>query len=360
MAPHPIDETSLRMLCWEGYDADAILQNFKAAAGLDLQTQTLLSDAAAADRLLDGEYRDWDIININNAYVRDCLEPAGLIQPLDDDLHATYLDSIHPLYEQLLPWSYNAAGELIGIGQRFGPFNLVINLDLISRETAEDEGFRLADEPSNHGRYAILDYPDFNLFHVAIGAGLNPFTKMSKDDLANFETTAERWYRNAAFVDDDHHCLNRALLDGDISFYLSGGIYTASPARLAGYTNIFAVTPERGPIDGKGGIVFSEITSLVRREKSNPLADKFLHFMLQPETAAQIAFIEGTCNPVAQIGDPRVFEAFSKKQLQTIQWDSLERDLRHCAHYQIPPDRPALLRILKTIKSRHQHQGEIN
>ena len=355
-----VDETSLRMLCWEGYDADTIRQRFQAATDLDLQAQTLLSDAAAVERLLDGEYRDWDIININNAYVRDCLEPAGLIETLDEDLRATYLDSMHPVYEPLLPWSYNAAGDLIGIGQRFGPFNLVVNLDKISRETAIDEGFGLADEPSNHGRYAILDYPDFNLFHVAIGAGLNPFVTMSEDNLASFEATAERWFGKAVIIDDDHHRLNRALADGDISFYLSGGIYTASPARLAGYTNIFAVTPERGPIDGKGGIVFSEITSLLKHGQSPSLAVKFLQFMLQPETAVQIAFIEGTCNPVAQMGDPRVFEVFSKKQLQAIQWDSLERDLQHCAHYRIPPDKQALLGILKTVKSRHQQKPENN
>ena len=352
MNADPTEQACLSMLSWEGYDADEIVQSFKADSHLDLKVQTLLSDAATADLLLEGGYREWDIININNAYVRDCLEPAGLIQSINNDLREAYLNAIHPLYKPLLPWSYSASGSLIGIGQRFGPFNLVVNLDAISRETAEDEGFHLASAASRHSRYGILDYPDFNLFHVAIGAGLNPFVKMSGDDFARFEKTAELWYQNAAMIDDDHHRLNRALIDKNIDFYLSGGIYTASPARLAGYSNIHAVTPARGPIEGKGGIVFTEITSLIQKQHPHQQAGKFLRFMLQPETATRIAFIEGTCNPVAQMGDPRVFNAFSKEQLKAIQWDDLERDLRHCAHYQISPDKNKLLQILNSIKSR--------
>ena len=281
----------LRLLCWEGYDAAEVTGRFEAGYGFRLQGETLLSDALAADRLLAESGQTCDIININNAYVRDCLEPAGLIETLNSERFAHYKESIHPVYRRMLPWSYNAQGELIGIGQRFGPFNLVINSDAISEQSAQDAGFQLAEDPANHGQYAILDYPDFNLFHIAIAAGINPFTDLGQAELERFENTADSWFRHAAIVSDDHHRLNQALLDGDIHFYLSGGIYTASPARLAGNSNIVAVTPRRGPIDGKGGIVFSEITSVVRHPDANPSAAAFLQFMLEPETAIQIAFL---------------------------------------------------------------------
>ncbi|MCP4769211.1 MAG: hypothetical protein GY875_23505 [Gammaproteobacteria bacterium] len=167
------------MLCWEGYGADPVTRRFKQASGFELDTETLLSDAAIADALLDGGHPQCDILNINNAYIRDCLEPAGMVQALDDELNASYRSSIHPLYEPFLPWSYNGNGDLIGIGQRYGPFNLVINTDVISRASAEDQGFNLVDDPCFAHRYAILDYPDFNLFHICIGAGLNPFQTLS-------------------------------------------------------------------------------------------------------------------------------------------------------------------------------------
>jgi spermidine/putrescine transport system substrate-binding protein len=161
------------MLCWEGYDADPITALFKRKFDLQLQAETLLSDAAIADELLAGRHPDCDILNINNAYIRDCLEPASLVAALDSELNELYRDTIHSLYQRFLPWSYNASGDLIGIGQRYGPFNLVINTDAISRASAEDQGFGLADDPAFRNRYAILDYPDFNLFHVCIGAGIN-------------------------------------------------------------------------------------------------------------------------------------------------------------------------------------------
>ena len=118
------------------------------------------------------------------------------------------------------------------------------------------------------------------------------------------------------------------------------------------------MTPNRGPIDGKGGIVFSEITSVIRHPEADPRAASFLEFMLEPETAIQLAFIEGTCNPVAQMGDRRVFDAFTREQLRAIQWDTLEEDLQGCADYRIPPDKAVLLRILESARHRYPKSME--
>ncbi len=347
-------ESPLNMLCWEGYDAEPITSRFKQEFALQLNVETLLSDAAIADDLLAGGHSDCDILNINNAYIRDCLEPAGRIHTLDTELNERYRSAIHPFYNSFLPWSYNASNDLIGIGQRYGPFNLVINTDAISHTSAEDQGFHLADDAVFKNRYGILDYPDFNLFHICIGAGLNPFEPLSSDEMERFKRTAARWLQHALMLEADHHRLNRALLSGDIDFYISGGIYTVSPARLEGHSNLLAVTPSNGPIDGKGGIAFSEITSLLKSAQSHPQAESFLRFMLEPETAIAIAFVDGTCNPVAQMGDPRVFHAFSLQQLDAIQWDTLDSQLQNCADYRIPPSRHTLLPTLEHLKSRYR------
>lgn len=342
---------ALRMLCWEGYDAESIVERYRKQYALDLDAETLLSDATTAQRLCQGELEQWDILNINNAYIRDFLYPRGMIKSLDRERFAHYQQSIHPVYADLLPYSFDAEGNLIGIGQRFGPFNLVVNTDAISRASAEDQGFELAHDSANQSRFGILDYPDFNVFHFCLGAGLNPFTELDESALARFEATAVAWYQAARHVSDDHHFLNRCLIDRSIDFYLSGGIYTASPARLDGQLNIVAVTPLQGPIDGKGGIVFSEITAVLDHPRAHPLAETFLQFMLEPDTAVEIAFIDGTCNPVAQMGDPQVFNAFDRNQLAAIQWDGLEADLARCAPYQIPPQNDRLLGILDRTKA---------
>ena len=342
----------VRLLCWEGYDAPAITSGFAAAYGRTLEAECLLSDAAAADALMSGVSPDYDLININNAYLRDCLDPAGLVQALDPSLDQHYRADIHPVYERFLPWSYRNSGELIGIGQRFGPFNLVINNQVISRSCAEDEGFGLADNPDFRHRYGILDYPDFNLFHICIGADINPFETLSEAQIETFQQTARRWLENARLLDSDHHRLNRALLSGEIDFYISGGIYTVSPARLDGCKHLLAVTPARGPIQGRGGIAFTEVTAMLAVGQAD--AARFLDYMLDAETAMAIAFVDGTCNPVAQMGNPRVFNAFSQSQLEAIQWDDLASQLEHCADYQIPPDRQRLLPLLEQLKHRYR------
>ena len=168
--------------------------------------------------------------------------------------------------------------------------------------------------------------------------------------ISHFGDMARRWFNGASIVTGDHLVLNDALVRGDIDFYLSGGVYTASPARLAGHRNIRAVTPKSGPIDGKGGIVFMEITSVIDNLIASPDAEDFLEYLMTPEIAMRMAFAEGTCNPVTQMGDPKVFSGFSAAQLDAIQWETLEEDVGRSAEYAIIPSYAALLVILKTAK----------
>ena len=104
----------LNLLCWEGYDADLITRRFQRDHGLELNAQTLLSDALIADQLLHGEYPDCDLLNINNPWVRDCLEPAGEVLALNAGLRDTYLESIHDVYRPFLSWSgYSSSNSIL-------------------------------------------------------------------------------------------------------------------------------------------------------------------------------------------------------------------------------------------------------
>ena len=74
----------LRLLCCEGYHTGEMLEPFNRRHGVQVDAETLLSDAGTAAALAHGDYRHWDVLNINNAYVRDYLSPLGLINPLDE------------------------------------------------------------------------------------------------------------------------------------------------------------------------------------------------------------------------------------------------------------------------------------
>ena len=345
------DKADLNVLCWEGYDDAAFLAPFAKERGITARGEALTSDADAVGRLLAGETALWDVINLNNPFAREVLYPRNLIRPLDADQFAPHGGRMLPQFADLYRWACSRDGRaILGICQRFGPFNLVVNTDRLAPSTAEDQGFDLANDPANAGRFGILDYPDFNVFHVCIGAGLNPFDPQDEAGLAAFEATARRWFVAARLVTEDHFALNRALIDREIDFYISGGVYTASPARLAGHGQVRAITPRRGPIGGRGGIVFIEVTSVTNHPAASPHAEAFLSYLLRPEVATAIAFAAGTCNPVAQMGDPAVMGAFSAARLDAIQWDTLEADIGRCAEYAITPSYDALLARLVAAK----------
>ena len=334
------------LLCWEGYESSRVLEPFERRRSTRVRARTLLSDAATAADLLAGR-TSCDVLNINNAWVRGSLHPAGLVRALDPERFEPHFARMLSGFDRLYAWARDDHGALIGICQRFGPFNLVVNTHRVDRASAEDQGFELANERIPRP-YGILLYEDFNLFHVCIGAGLDPFSSLNEDDIAHFEATARRWFSGATVVSDDHFALNRALVDGAIDFYVSGGIYTASPARLGGHLEVRAVTPRSGPIGGQGGIVFTEITSVLASAPQTGEAEDFLEYLLEPETAFRAALVERTANPVAQMGMPEVFERFTARELEAIQWDGLEEDVARCADYNLMPDHAVLLSRLRS------------
>ena len=342
----------IHLRCWEGYDSPHVLEPFERRHSTRVHSRTLLSDAGTADDLLVGRIR-CDVLNINNAWIRGSLHPAGLVQSLDPARFEPLFEDMLPQFSRLYRWARDSEGSLIGICQRFGPFNFVVNTNRIDRASAEDQGFELANERAPRP-YGILLYEDFNLFHLCIGAGLDPFSPLGDNGKSRFDATARRWFAGASIVTDDHFELNRALVDGTIDFYLSGGIYTASPARLAGHLEVRAVTPRSGPVEGRGGIVFTEITSVLKTATRPEEAEDFLAYLLEPETAWRVALADRTVNPVAQMKMPEVFGRFGARELEAIQWDGLEEDIARCADYDLMPDHADLLPCLRNaVRATH-------
>jgi spermidine/putrescine transport system substrate-binding protein len=332
-------EKELNILCWEGYNSDEVLDPFRRLTGAKVSAESGTSDPDMINKLRAGEINVWDVINVNQPWARDQMYPAGLIKPLDRAKFEPYFENMMAAFKPPYKWALSADGkDLIGMVQRFGPFNFVVNTDKVSRATAEDEGFDLFNEASNAGKYGILTYDNWNIYHMCVGAGVDPFKKHSDAEIAAFETVARRWFKGAKLLTDDLVQMNLALINGEIDFYCTGGTYTASPARLDGATNIRGITPKSGPMGGKGGIVWVEVTSVVNNPQGSPLAADFLHYVQQPEACHAVAFSEGTYNPVSQMANPKVFERFTAEELDAIQWDSLEEEMANSVDYQINPD----------------------
>jgi spermidine/putrescine transport system substrate-binding protein len=344
-------EKELNILCWEGYNSDEVLDPFRRETGGDVKAESGTSDPDMINKLRAGEVNVWDVINVNQPWAREQMLPEGLIKPLPkadfEGYFADMMDQFHMPYK----WALSPDGnDLIGMTQRFGPFNFVVNTDKVSREMAEDQGFDLFNDDANAGKFGILTYDNWNIYHMCVGSGIDPFKPHSEADFAAFEKTARKWFKGAKLLTDDLVQMNLALINGEIDFYCTGGTYTASPARLDGATNIRGITPKRGPMDGKGGIVWVEVTSLVNNPNPSSLAEQFLHYVQRPEACHAVAFAEGTYNPVAQMANPKVFEQFDEEELDAIQWDSLEWELEHSVDYQINPDYDRMDEIYNAAK----------
>jgi spermidine/putrescine transport system substrate-binding protein len=344
-------EKELNILCWEGYNSAQVLDPFRSSTGATVKAESLTNDPTMINRLRAGETNVWDLINVNNPWARKVMAPEKLIQPLDKARFEPFFDKMMPAFKAPYKWAMDDAGaNLLGMAQRFGPYSFVVNTDKVSRATAEDQGWNLWNDPANDKKYGILESDDWNVFCICCIAGFDPFKVHSDEEVAKFTETAKRVFKGAKLV-GDIATMNQSMIAGEIDFHLTGGTYSASPARADGHPEIRGVTPKSGPMEGgKGGISWIEITSLVNNPQLSPLASDFLEYVQSPEMSHKVAFAEGTFNPVAQMGNPECFKLFTKEELDAIQWDSLEEEMARSAEYDIVPDYDKLLDIMTAAK----------
>jgi spermidine/putrescine transport system substrate-binding protein len=341
----------LNILCWEGYNSAQVLDPFRSSTGATVKAESLTNDPTMINRLRAGEINVWDLINVNNPWARKIMWPEKLIKPLDRAKMEPYFEKMLPAFKPPYKWALDdSEKELIGMAQRFGPYSFVVNMDKISRASAEDQGWDLWNDAANAGKYGILESDDWNVFNICCIAGFDPFREHTAEEVTKFTDTAKKVFKGAKVV-GDIATMNQALVSGEIDFHLTGGTYSVSPARADGAANLRAVTPKKGPMaGGKGGISWIEITSVVNNPDVSPLAEQFLAYVQDAEMAHTVAFAEGTFNPVTQMGNPDCFKLFTKEELDAIQWDSLEEEMAASVEYDIVPDYPKLLEIMTSAK----------
>ena len=348
---HAARDKELNIYCWEGYNSDDVLDPFRSEFSAKVRAEGLTSDPDAVNRLRAGETKVWDLINVNNPWAREMMYPEGLIKPIPRDrfepMFANMMPQFHPPYS----WAMDKEGkDLLGMTQRFGPFSFVVNTDKISQKMAEDQGFKLFLDPKMKGRYGILTYDNWNIYHMCIAADVHPFKKHTKEEIAKFGEVAKQIFNGAKNLTDDLVQMNLGLINGEIDAYFTGGTYTASPARFDGAKNVRGITPNSGPMDGKGGIVWIELTSVVNNPQVSPLAEEFLAYVQRADVSKKVAFAEGTYNPVTQMGAKDVISAFSKEELDAIQWDTLEQEMANSVDYDINPDYDQMYELYSAAK----------
>ena len=335
----------MNILCWEGYNSDEVLGPFRSAhSGATVRAESGTSDPDMINKLRAGETSVWDLINVNQPWARDQLYPEKLIKPLNKERFMPYLDKMLPEFKEY-PLAFADDGELIGMPRRYGPFSFVVNTDVISRDMAEDQGWNLFLDPKLKDRIGVLTYDNWNVIHMCLTAGLNPFAPVEGADIEKFRDVAKTIFGNAKLLTDDLVAMNLALINGEIDAYFTGGTYTSSPARYDGATQVRAITPRTGPVDGKGGVVWVELTSAVNNPDPSTLAEDFLEYVQAPEISKAVAFSEGTYNPVTQMGQDEVMARFDADELDAIQMDSLAEEMERSLEYDVVASYDTLIDI---------------
>ena len=330
-------DDQMNILCWEGYNSDEVLGPFRRLnPGAVVRAESGTSDPDMINKLRAGEINVWDLINVNQPWAQQQLHPEGLIKPLDKERFLPYFEDMLPEFRGPYPLSFDRSGqELIGMVQRFGPFSFVVNTDKISRDMAEDQGYKLFLDPSMNDRYGVLTYDNWNIIHMCLAADLNPYEPIDAAGMDKFSATASSIFSGAKLLTDDLVAMNTALINGEIDAYFTGGTYTASPARYDGQSQVRGITPRSGPVNGKGGVVWVELTSAVNNPDPSKLAEDFLEFVQQPDISKLVAFTEGTYNPVSQMGASATFDLFDGEELDAIQWDSLQEEMARSLQYDV-------------------------
>lgn len=336
----------LNILCWEGYNSDQVLNPFREAhPNATVKAESGTSDPEMVNRLRAGEIGTWDLINVNQPWARGEMLRDNLIRPLNKERFMPHFEKMMPEFSKPYPLAFSDGGDLLGMPQRYGPFSFVVNTDKISQDMAEDQGWNLFLDPAMKGRYGLLTYDNWNVIHLCLAADIHPFKPVTGDAVQKFMELSKQIVAGAKLMTDDLVAMNTALINGEIDAYFTGGTYTASPARYDGALNVRAVTPRRGPIDGKGGASWVELTSAVNNPDPSDLAEDFLEFVQKPEICEKVAFAEGTYNPVAQMGNPEVMARFDAEMLEAIQFDSLQEEMSRCVEFDVVPSYDELLAI---------------
>ena len=330
------DDRSLNLLCWDAYADPRLAEMWLKDTGTKLKSEIHISDPQSLNRLRAGETKNWDFINVNDPWAKNYFWPEKLIVDLPrerfDPLYEVMLPKFKPPYARAMS---RDGQHLLGVVQRLETFDIAINTDKISIETAENEGWDMFNNADF--KFGVLAYEDWNVMDLCMIAGVHPYKDKTDADVAKFTETANRVMKQAKTVTTDFVQLNLAMLNNEIDAYFCGGTYSIASARREGNNNLWAISPPKGPADGKGGINWIELNSAINNPNFNPKTFEFLEWMVKPDQAYIVASGNGNLQPVSQMAQEAVRAKFSKEELDAMQFDTLDKRLAAATEFDIVP-----------------------
>lgn len=317
--------TSMRYMCWEGYDKASIIGPFEEKNDANVAIDLITDSAGGFAKLAAGGYRDFDVVSSDSPWIAR-MGPAGICEYIDEDEFADVYESFYPQFRAPFePLQHN--GKATGLPSRWGWVGPTVNTEYDSLEawSSYDPCF----DPAYKDKICVLDWGDWPIMPMALHAGINPYKELDDAELKEIRLVLRALFKNTRALVGDLSVAQKGLMDGSFRALIGGGTYATSALRKDGHDHIMSIVPE--PKDGLNqGIIWMEATGMLKGSANPELAKALVRHVVSPEVAVDLAWTEATCNLVPSRDAENQFTDEQKAVLQMdYMWEAWEKSHFH-------------------------------
>lgn len=317
--------TQMGYMCWEGYNADAIIRPFEEANDVELSIDLITDSPGGFAKLAAGAWRDFDVVSSDSPWITR-MGPARLCEFLDPAEFADVYESFYPQFRApFAPLEFE--GQVTGLPTRWGWVGPTVNTEFDDIETWRS--YAPCFDPAYKDKICVLDWGDWPIMPMALYAGIDPYKELDEAELNEIRLVLRALFKNTRALVGDLTVAQRGLMDGSFRALIGGGSYCTSALRKDGMDHILSIVPE--PKDGlKQGIIWMEATAVVKGTEAPDQAKALLRHLVSPEVAVQLAWTEATCNVVPSQAAEALFTEEQKAALQMdYMWEAWDKSHFH-------------------------------
>lgn len=328
---------TLQYMCWEGYNDPRILDPFKAANKVEIETDLIVDSPGGFAKLQAGASRTIDVVSTDMPWVTR-MGPAGLAKPLDpkefEAVYAESYDQFKPPFEPLLH-----QGKTIGVPVRWGWVGACLNLD--NTKESEWRSYAPVFDAKYRNKVCVMDWGDWPILPMALYAGIDPYKQLDDKELGEVRKVLRAMFKNTRTLVADLTIAQKGLLDGSLVGCVGAGSYLTSAVRKQGHKNILSIVPE--PKNGlKQGIIWVEGTAVLAETQHPELAVKLVKHIASKEVGYVLSLLDSTCNLVV---NKKVEAMYTPAERDILQVDYKDEAWSKSVIHRVAPSIDAMLQI---------------
>ncbi|MEO1952804.1 extracellular solute-binding protein [Thioclava sp.] len=317
--------TSMKFMCWEGYDSPDIIKPFEEANDVSISIDLITDSPGGFAKLAAGAWRDFDVVATDSPWVQR-MGPADIGEFLDDAEFADVYESFYPQFRApFAPLDFD--GKTTGLPTRWGWVGPTVNTKYDKLENWSS--YAPCFDPAYKDKICVLDWGDWPIMPMALYAGIDPYKELDDAELNEIRLVLRALFKNTRAIVGDLSVAQKGLMDGSFRTLIGGGTYCTSALRKDGQKEIMSIVPE--PKDGLNqGIIWMEAGGIVKDPVDDAKAKALLRDLTSPEVAVKLAWTEATCNLVPSQEAEALFTDEQKDVLQMdYMWEAWDKSHFH-------------------------------